>query len=308
MLEESLQKLYTEWHNQSFENGLYVVATPIGNVADITVRAFAILKHCDVLLCEDTRKTANLLARLGISGKKTLIYNEHKSGYKSNDIDKIVELCRASKVALVSDAGTPSVCDPASVLVSAVQMAGVKIFGVPGASSLATALSVCGVDSAFFTFLGFFDKSTVKNIQALSKSCELFVFFESPHSIAKTLQEVSHKLNNPEIVVCKELTKLHEKVVAGRVLDILANHQNLLQQGEFVVVVKYVLQSEMQGEDIGVFLRELMNGRPYLLGLPTKLLVAVLQDYHAEVIQNYKVSGAKLYDLCVEIKTSSMLK
>ena len=220
---------------------LSIIATPIGNLEDISLRALRVLREADALLCEDTRVAGKLLARYEI--KKPLIsYHSHS---KLAKVEKIFEMLSDGKnLALVSDAGTPGISDPGSLLVAQVREKfeeKVKIEPIPGPSALATALSAAGVPASEFLFLGFLPhkkgRETLFKEIALSKRAA--VFYESPHRILKTLESLSKYTPEKKITLARELTKIHEEFLAGTAQELLAylgkNPEKI--RGEFVVIV-----------------------------------------------------------------------
>lgn len=220
---------------------LYIVATPIGNLEDITFRAVRILKEVDCILCEDTRTTKKLLDRYDIH-TKTMSYNAHSTDSKSSLIIKMLR--EGKNLALVSDAGTPCISDPGVLLVSDVR----KEFGgdanvvpIPGPSALVSALSASGVSSANFTFLGFLPhkKGRETLFKEIACSKEVIVFYESTHRILKTLESLDKHTPNFKVVIARELTKEFEQYVDGTPSEVLKyfNDHKDKQRGEFVVIV-----------------------------------------------------------------------
>lgn len=220
---------------------LSVVATPIGNLEDITLRALRALKEVDVIVCEDTRVTKKLLSRYEIH-TPTLSYHARSGQTK---IDKIVGLLmEGNNLALVSDAGTPLISDPGTALVSAVRErlgGAVAVVAVPGPSAFTAALSIAGVPASTFLFLGFLPhkKGRETLFRDIAESARTVVFYESPHRIRKTLAALGRVVPERGIVLCRELTKFHEETLtgtAGELLGRLAVHSQK-QRGEFVVIV-----------------------------------------------------------------------
>lgn len=221
---------------------LYIVPTPIGNLEDITLRAVRILKEVDLVLCEDTSVTQRLFQEYEISTKTTVFYAQ--TGIKN--IEKIMALLEEGKsLALVSDAGTPTISDPGVLLVDKVrkELPEVQVVALPGASALTTALSASGITSSTFTFYGFMPhkKGRETLFITINDSNHTSVFYESVHRIEKTLESLSKVLAPTRIiVVARELTKLHEEVMRGtaeEIKDYFALHKDHLR-GEFVVVVE----------------------------------------------------------------------
>jgi len=220
---------------------IYIVGTPIGNLGDITFRAVEILRKVDFVLAEDTRKTKILLDRYKID-KKTVSYFQHS---KLSKIDYILELLKSGKnLALVTDAGTPGISDPGSYLLDKVWAEkenglDVDIVPIPGVSSVTTLLSVCGFPTDDFLFLGFLPKKKGREtlLKSLTDDKRTIVFFESPHRIEKTLGELERYLGNIDIVVGRELTKMFEEIIRGKIKDIGERLKKKNQKGEFVVVL-----------------------------------------------------------------------
>lgn len=222
---------------------LYIVATPIGNLEDITLRALRILKEVDMVLCEDTRVTRKLLSHYDIK-VPTMSYHAHS---KLSQVEKIFELLRAGKnLALVSDAGTPTISDPGILLVQQVREEfgeEVSIVGVPGPSAIVTALSVGGISSAQFTFYGFLPhkKGRETIFKEIADSKRTSVFYESPHRILKTLASLEeHLAKDRKISVMRELTKIYEETKLGSIGEVslyFTNNPDKVR-GEFVVIVE----------------------------------------------------------------------
>lgn len=219
---------------------LYIIATPIGNLEDLSFRALRVLKEVDLILCEDTRVTKKLLARYEIS-RPTVSYHQHSKLTKSKYI--LEQLEKGKSLALVSDAGTPSISDPGAKLVDYLtgQLPDLKIIPIPGPSALIAGLSVSGFPANKFVFLGFppIKKKRKKFFQGIKEISQTIVFYESPHRIVKTLKELKEVLNNQEkIIVCRELTKKFEIVYRGSVEEILEQIGDGKVKGEFVVILK----------------------------------------------------------------------
>ena len=222
---------------------LYIVATPIGNLEDITLRALRVLSEVDTILCEDTRVTKKLLQKYDIK-TSTLSYHAHS---KLSKVEKIYKLLEEGKnLALVSDAGTPTISDPGSFLISQIRKRfeqSVEIIAIPGASALTAALSVSGVPASEFLFLGFLPhkKGRQKLFKEIAESGRTVVFYESPHRILKTLESLDSSLGGgKEVVIARELTKIHEEVVSGTPDELLAilKEYPKKQKGEFVVIIR----------------------------------------------------------------------
>ncbi|MFA6339084.1 MAG: 16S rRNA (cytidine(1402)-2'-O)-methyltransferase [Candidatus Paceibacterota bacterium] len=219
----------------------YVIGTPIGNLEDITLRALKTLKEVDLILCEDTRVTRKLLDRYEIK-TSTLSYHSQS---KISKIEKILELIQEGKtLALVSDAGTPCISDPGSLLVSKIREAfpEVQIVTIPGPSALVSALSIAGVPSSDFLFLGFLPhkKGRETLFKEIEESERTVVFYESPHRIIKSLESLEKRLQaDRKIMVARELTKIYEELISGNVEHLLKHFRENPEKvrGEFVVIV-----------------------------------------------------------------------
>jgi 16S rRNA (cytidine1402-2'-O)-methyltransferase len=217
---------------------LYVVATPIGNLEDITLRAVRILKEVDLIAAEDTRHTRKLLTHFGISTRTMSYYKEKERERAAVIIGKLQE---GLDVALVSDAGTPGISDPGSILVHDAAAHGIKVEPVPGPSSLTAAVSVAGIRENTFIFLGFAPsrkKQRQDILQSMRQEKKHLVFFEAPHRLQSFLQDCLAILGDREIFWCRELTKLHEEQTKGTISDILARWNNDKKiRGESVLIV-----------------------------------------------------------------------
>ncbi len=216
---------------------LFVVATPIGNLSDITFRAVEILKNVDVIACEDTRNTSTLCEKYDI---KTRLISYHK--YSENRrVDLFLEYLKQGKnVALVSDAGTPLISDPGNILVKEVKKQGFKVTPIVGACAVIGLLSAIEREGEDFKFIGFLPKNDTQIKEIVSKNkCENFVFYESPNRILKTLKAISEVNPSLDIAVGRELTKKFEEINSGRVDEILKYYSSKDKiKGEFVVLVR----------------------------------------------------------------------
>lgn len=211
---------------------LYIVPTPIGNLEDITLRALRVLREADLVVCEDTRRTGRLLSRYEI--KKDLVaYHEHNEERLAGEL---AERARTTSVALVTDAGTPSVSDPGYRLVRACIESGVEIEALPGPSAAITALVASGLPTDTVVFTGFTPrkgKERTKLLERIVEEPSTFVLFESPHRLSKTLTDLP---DEAPVAVCRELTKLHEEVFRGSAGEV-ADHFSEGTKGEIVLVV-----------------------------------------------------------------------
>ena len=222
---------------------LYIIATPIGNLNDLSFRAIEILKEVDLVLCEDTRVTKKLLTRFEIS-KLTISYHQHSKLTKLKYI--LEQIKQGNKIALVSDAGTPCISDPGAKLIDYLleNIPELQIIPIPGPSALISALSISGFSANKFIFFGFppIKKKRNKYFQEVSKEKKTVVFYESIHRIKKTLEELKNVLDSErKIVVCRELTKKFETIYRGNIKEVIEQINSLPEEefkGEFVVVIE----------------------------------------------------------------------
>lgn len=219
---------------------LYVVATPIGNLEDITLRAIRVLGEVDYVLCEDTRMTRKLLSHYDI---KTPTISYHANS-KITKLEKILEMLEEGKnLALVSDAGTPTISDPGVQLVESIRekLPDVKVLSVPGASALTAAISVAGVPCARFEFLGFLPhkKGRETIFSEIASKDTTTVFYESPHRIIKTLESLAQHCPEKNVSISRELTKIYESFVSGTPAEVLQYYDENKEEirGEFVVIL-----------------------------------------------------------------------
>jgi 16S rRNA (cytidine1402-2'-O)-methyltransferase len=215
---------------------LFVVATPIGNLEDMTLRAIKVLKNVQLVAAEDTRRTGILLRHFQID---TPILSVHEHNERARVDQLVSRLSKGDSVALVTDAGTPGISDPGAALVAAIRDAGFTVEPIPGASAVAAAISASGVSSHGFTFLGFppfRGKDRNKWLQELTEAsnARTVVFFEAPHKLLKTLADMVASVDRP-IVVAREITKVHEEFVRGTPSELIARFVS--PQGEFTIIV-----------------------------------------------------------------------
>ena len=216
---------------------LYIVATPIGNLQDITLRALETLRAVDFIICEDTRLTKRLLERHQID-KPTISFHQHSSGEKTSYI--IEQLKRGQQAAFVSDAGTPGVSDPGNQLVAAAVSAGITVVPIPGPSALTTALSVAGIATDSFLFLGFppHKKGRQTLLRSIAAEPRVVVLYESSHRIVKLLGSLAELAPDRTVVVGRELTKIHEEIFRGTAREAFEHFSAGEQRGEFVVIIE----------------------------------------------------------------------
>lgn len=234
---------------------LYVVGTPIGNLEDITQRALRILKEVDIIASEDTRRTGVLLKHYGIR-KKMVSYNEYNSKKRTEEL--LTQLRIGKNIALVSDAGTPCISDPGSYLVKRAREEGFKVIPLPGPSSVITALSVSGLNFRSFLFSGFLPERS--NARAgVFENWRMYdhpiVFFESPHRIINTLDEIIESFPDSHLIIFREITKIHEEVIEGRPEDV---KRELLKRGSIKGELIGII-SINKSEQSNILLREVLS-------------------------------------------------
>ncbi len=215
---------------------LYIVATPIGNLDDITLRAISTLREADVIACEDTRHTQTLLTHLGITGKRLIACHAHNEAASSQGIVGL--LSQGLSVAYCSDAGTPGVSDPGSRLVRAVREAGFTVVPIPGASASVTLISASGLSGKTFTFEGFLSPKSGRRktrLKELLSREEAFIIYESPFRILKTLGELRDLDDSRKLVLGREMTKAFEQFLYGTPSEVIS--QLKVTKGEFALVV-----------------------------------------------------------------------
>ena len=215
---------------------LYILATPIGNLKDITFRAIEILKSVDLILCEDTRTTLKLLNFYEIK-KPLLIYHEHSDNKKTQKI--LEEIKKGKNVALLCDAGTPGISDPGGKLIESAIKEDIEIIPIPGSSALISAVSISGIPMSKFIFFGFppSKKKRAKYFNEIKEAHYPVVFYESSHRILKALKEIKDNIPNSYVIVCRELTKKFERIYRGQIEEVLKKLEEEGPRGEFTVIV-----------------------------------------------------------------------
>ena len=228
---------------------LYVVATPIGNLEDVTLRALRILREVSLIAAEDTRRTARLLQHYSISTRTTSLH-EHNEREKSA---KLIERLQAGEsIAVVSDAGTPVVSDPGQVLVAAARAAGIRVEAIPGASAVLAALSASGLSAPAFAFLGFPPsraKDRDKWMEELAREPRLSIFFEAPHRVQQSLAGLQRVFGPDHVIgVGRELTKAHEELVVSPIINMTARFEE--PRGEFTILVPPISRAPQAPRDL----------------------------------------------------------
>ena len=214
---------------------LYIVATPIGNLEDITLRAINVLKSVDIIIAEDTRHSLKLLNHLEIS-KPLISYHRHNEEEKTDVIlDKIDE---GNNIALISDAGTPVITDPGEIIVKKALERDISIIPIPGACAIITALMAAGVNTRNFTFYGFLSinkKIRMKELEQIKNNKSTIILYEAPHKIINTLRDLEEYVGERQIVLARELTKIHEEFIRGNIKEVRAKLDS--PKGEYVIII-----------------------------------------------------------------------
>ena len=223
---------------KEIKNGtLYIVATPIGNLEDITLRAIRILKEADLIAAEDTRHTLKLLNHLEIS-KPLISYHRHNEDVKSDVL--IEKLQEGKNIALVSDAGTPGICDPGEEIIKKCIELEINVVPIPGACAMINSLICSGIDTKEFTFLGFLPlnkKSRKNKLEEIEKANKTIIIYEAPHKLETTLKDLKQVLNKDrKIVLAREITKIHEEFIRGNIDDLIEKIQDI--KGEIVLIIE----------------------------------------------------------------------
>ena len=273
---------------------LYVVATPIGNLEDITLRAVRILKEVELIAAEDTRHTQILLNHYDIHTALTS-YHEHNERTKAQEL--VERLLRGENVALLCDAGTPAISDPGYRLVIEATRAGIRVVPLPGASAVAAVLSASGLPTDRFVFEGFLPAKKQERkakLQALRNESRTLVFYEAPHRLMESLQDLKQVLGDREIVVAREISKVHEEFLRGTLSKIIAQLAEQTVKGEITLVVHGATkQSDVAEEELEAEICQLAEG-----GMGVKAIAEFLSI-------RYHLSRRKIYQMALQIKNSS---
>ncbi len=226
---------------------LYIVSTPIGNLEDITLRAIRVLKEVGIIAAEDTRHTRKLLSRYEIHVPLTSYHDFNK--YEKAEV-LIAKIKEGINVALVSDAGTPGISDPGYYLIKRAIEEGIRVIPIPGATALTAALSVSGLPTDRFSFIGFLPKKRTardKTLKTLSTIEHTLILYESPYRVLKTLNEIREIFGERKISVARELTKFHEEVIRGKISDVI-NNLGSHPKGEIVIIIEGKREEEVDHE------------------------------------------------------------
>jgi len=271
---------------------LYIVATPIGNLEDITLRALRVLKEVDLIAAEDTRHTRILLSHYDIRTPLTS-YHEHNERTKAQSL--VERLLGGENIALVSDAGTPAISDPGYRLVVDAIHAGIRVIPLPGASALVATLSAGGLPTDRFAFEGFLPAKKQERrarLQELRQEARTLVFYEAPHRLKESLQDMQQIIGDREIVVGRELSKVHEEFLRGTVSEVVARLSDREVKGEITIVVHGCTdECQVSEESIGTEIHRLIDE-----GMGIKDISELLGE-------RYHVSKRQIYQLALKLKS-----
>ena len=282
--------LHTENKNNKVKSGLYIVATPIGNLSDITLRALDVLKKSDYILCEDTRISKNLLDRYEIKSK---LISNHKFNEKKNLL-KIIEILKSDYiVSLISDAGTPSVSDPGAILINECVANNINIIPISGASAVSTAVSISGFDEKYF-FYGFFPEKNNKlkeDFEKLANLSSCIVFFISPRKFNKSINDIKHYFSGRKILICREMTKFYEEYIRTDIDDLEPFKSD--PKGELTLVIS----ENLRGKNSSIILNE--SDKKMIKKMIKTLSTKDIIDF---ISQNTNVSKKEIYNYCLKLK------
>jgi len=277
-------------HNKEIKKGLYLIPTPIGNLGDITFRAVEILKNSDCILCEDTRISRNLLDKFDIKSK---LISNHKFNEKKN-LSYVIDLLKKDHlISLISDAGTPGISDPGTVLVKECVKENIKIFPLPGPSSVTSAVSISGFSEKYF-FYGFFpekEKTLKEDFEILSNLNTSIVFFISPKKINKIIPSIKNNFSGRNILICREMSKFYEEYIRCKVDELKIFGK--VPKGEITIVISEKEQIKKNDS----FLRE--SDKRNINKMIDKLSIKEITDL---ISQNNKVSKKIIYNYCLKLK------
>ena len=275
---------------KSKENGLYLVSTPIGNLKDITLRALEILKKSDIILCEDTRVSKKLLDKYEIKSK---LISNHKFNEKKNVV-KIIGYLKTEKiVSLISDAGTPAISDPGSLLVNQCVQNNIRIYPIPGPSAVSAAVSISGFSDQFF-FYGFFPEKKQqieREFKKLSKLNSTLVFFASTKKINKVIHELKHYFAGRKIVFCREITKLYEEFVREDIDKLELFEKD--QKGELTVIISEISNNKNSSQKLN---------ESDIIKIKNMINEFTVKEIISKIRKSKNISKKEIYNYCISLK------
>ena len=285
--------LHSENKNIQVESGLYIVATPIGNLGDITLRAIDVLNKSDYILCEDTRTSKNLLDRYKIKSK---LISNHKFNEKKN-LSKIINILKSNCiVSLISDAGTPAISDPGAILINECIKNSIQITPISGASAVSTAVSISGFSEKYF-FYGFFPEKKNKiqdDFEILSNIDGCIVFFISPRKFNKSVEKIKQYFSGRKILICREMTKFYEEYLRTDIDNLKKFKTD--PKGELTMVIS----EKLKGKKTSLLLQE--SDKKNIQKMIKKLSIKDITDL---ISQNTNVPKKEIYKYCLKLKNEN---
>jgi len=282
--------LHTDNKNNKVKSGLYIVATPIGNLSEITLRALDILKKSDYILCEDTRTSKNLLDRYEVRSK---LISNHKFNEKKN-LSKIIDILKSDcVVSLISDAGTPSVSDPGAILINECVVNDINIYPISGASAVSAAVSISGFNEKYF-FYGFFPEKNNKlkeDFERLENLNSCIVFFISPRKFNKSIKDIKFYFSGRKILICREMTKFYEEYIRSDIDDLEPFKPD--PKGELTIVIS----EKAKEKNSSIILKE--SDKKNIQKMIKKLSIKDITDL---ISQNSNVPKKVIYNYCLRLK------
>lgn len=277
---------------------IYLVPTPIGNLGDITLRALEVLKSVDLIAAEDTRQSLKLLNHFNI--KKSLIsYHKHNEQGKSEEL--IDRVRNGENIAVISDAGTPGISDPGSIVLKKCIENGIDIEVLPGATAFTTAIIYSGLDTSAFIFRGFLpreNKEKKEFVESLKDRRETIIFYESPYRVIDTLTFLKENFGNRNIAVCRELTKLHEEIYRGNLEEAICYFNDNIPKGEFVLVLQGKSLEEIRNENVAKW--EDMSMKDHIIYFINQGMSK--KDAIKQVSKDRELPKSEVYKHSIEIK------
>ena len=278
---------------KEYENGLYLVSTPLGNLKDITLRAIEVLQQSHYILCEDTRVSKILLDKYQIKSK---LISNHKFNEKKN-LDKVIDYLKSGKIiSLISDAGTPNISDPGAILINACIYEQINIFPIPGPSAVSAAISISGFSDKFL-FYGFFPqkkKFLISELERLSELENTLVFFVSPKKINKIIPEIKKNFAGRKIILCREITKFYEEYIRKNVDDLELFEKE--PKGEITIVISEKLINKNNSEKLSESDKNIIK---------QMIKKFSLKEITNLIRKNKKISKKEIYSYCLKLKNEN---
>ncbi len=280
-------------NNNKFKPGLYCVASPIGNMGDISFRAIKILQESDLILCEDTRVTKKILQKFEINNR---LVSNHKFNENKN-LEKALEILKKNKiVSLISDAGTPAISDPGRILINECIKNKIEIFPVPGPSAVSAAVSISGFSDNFY-FCGFIPEKKNQIYELFKKLCSLecsIVFFISPNKFVKIIDDLQEFFFERQILICREISKYHEEYIRTSISEL--TNLDFSRKGEMTVVISDIKKEKLSFKELEESDKKKIN----------KLLEKMsIKDIVKKISEEKKISKKIIYNYCLEIKNEN---